>query len=54
MKTYYNPPASEWDYISQRPSFPAEDLDEKVRAILTNVKQNGDAALREYSLKFKS
>ena len=52
MKTYYNPPASEWDYISQRPSFPAEDLDEKVRAILTNVKQNGDAALREYSLKF--
>lgn len=52
MKTYNDPPPSEWESLSQRPSFPAEDLDEKVRAILTNVKQNGDTALREYSLMF--
>lgn len=52
MKTYINPPASEWNSLIERPSFPAENLDEKVRGIIAKVRTEGNAALREFSLQF--
>jgi histidinol dehydrogenase len=52
MKTYNNPPIKEWESISQRPSFPADDLDQKVRDIITQVRENGDQALFEFSTQF--
>lgn len=52
MKTYINPPKSNWNSLIERPSFPAENLDEKVRGIITEVKNNGDAALRQFSKQF--
>ena len=50
MKTYINPPASEWNSLIERPSFPAENLDEKVRGIIAKFRTEGNAALREFSL----
>ena len=41
MKTYINPPSSEWNSLIERPSFPAENLDEKVRCIIAKVKTEG-------------
>ena len=52
MKTYINPPASEWNSLIERPSFPAENLDEKVRGIIAKVRTEGDAALRQFSAAF--
>lgn len=52
MKTYINPPASEWNSLIARPSFPAENLDEKVRGIIARVRNEGDAALRQFSKEF--
>lgn len=52
MKNIVNPPVSDWAKICERPVFPAEDLDEKVKIILELVQQKGDAALKELSLKF--
>ncbi len=52
MKTYINPPSSEWNSLIERPNFPAENLDEKVRGIIAKVKTEGDAALRQFSKEF--
>ncbi|WP_026977527.1 histidinol dehydrogenase [Flavobacterium tegetincola] len=52
MKTYINPPSSEWNSLIERPNFPAENLDEKVRGIIAKVKTEGDAALRQFSKAF--
>jgi histidinol dehydrogenase len=52
MKTYINPSSSEWNSLIERPSFPAENLEEKVRGIITKVRNDGDSALREFSKQF--
>lgn len=52
MKTYINPPKSNWNSLIERPSFPAENLDDKVRGIIAEVKNNGDAALLQFSKQF--
>lgn len=52
MKNYINPPKSSWNSLTERPSFPAEDLESKVREIIDKVKENGDAALRQFSKDF--
>ena len=52
MKTYINPPQSEWDFLSERPSFPSENLEAKVRNILSDVKENCDSALKKLELEF--
>jgi histidinol dehydrogenase len=52
MKTYINPPSIEWNSLIERPSFPAENLEEKVRHIITKVRHEGDVALREFSKQF--
>lgn len=52
MKNYINPPRSNWNSLIERPSFPAEDLESKVREIIAAVKENGDVALRQFSKDF--
>ncbi len=52
MKTYNNPLQSEWKNLSERPSFPLEDLEQKVQNIIEKVKSQGDTALREFALEF--
>ncbi|MBH1960487.1 MAG: histidinol dehydrogenase [Flavobacteriia bacterium] len=52
MKNIINPPVSDWAKICERPVFPAEDLEDKVKNILGLVQQKGDSALKELSLKF--
>lgn len=52
MKTYINPAISQWETLSQRPTQPRENLDTKVNHILTQVKLNGDEALRKFTLDF--
>jgi len=47
-----NPERSQWDKLTQRPSLPSEDLENKVKDILETVRQRGDAALIEYALQF--
>jgi histidinol dehydrogenase len=52
MKVYYRPDKREWDEILQRPSLDLRSLNDSVSAILAEVKENGDEALRRYTLKF--
>jgi histidinol dehydrogenase len=52
MKTYTNPPINQWESLIERPSFPAENLEEKVGQIIAQVQLNGDAALRQFSKNF--
>lgn len=52
MKIYKNPEVGDWEALSQRPSFKSEDLNEKVQGIIDEVKNNGDQALRDFSLQF--
>lgn len=52
MKTYTNPAFSEWTSISQRPIMASENLEEKVRNIINEIKLNGDKALKDFALQF--
>lgn len=52
MKTFINPKRSHWPEILKRPVFNVSDLNEKVGAILSEIKQDGDKALKKYTLKF--
>jgi histidinol dehydrogenase len=52
MKTYSNPPRSEWARLSERPVTKSADLRGVVSEILFSVKQRGDDALREFALRF--
>lgn len=52
MKLHINPVKTEWNKIITRPVMNTLSLQEKVRAILDDVKLNGDAALRKYTLEF--
>ncbi|MCK3684740.1 histidinol dehydrogenase [Maribellus sp. YY47] len=52
MKTYINPPENTWQEILKRPLFDVSDLYGKVQAILTEIRQKGDQALREFTAKF--
>lgn len=52
MKTYIEPDKLLWSEIIQRPQFDTSSLQQKVKTILDDVKENGDAAVREYSLQF--
>ncbi|HLX91074.1 MAG TPA: histidinol dehydrogenase [Puia sp.] len=42
----------DWGTILKRPSYDATGIEKKVRAILKDVRQNGDAAIRKYSMKY--
>lgn len=52
MKTIINPPYTDWAEYCERPSFPAEDLEEKVVAVLEEVRLEGDKALKKLTLAF--
>ncbi len=52
MKTYINPAKETWSEILKRPLFNVSDLHGKVQAILDEIRQNGDRALRDFTEKF--
>ena len=52
MKIYNNPDKNLWAEILKRPAIDTSTLFGTVGEILKNVKANGDAAVREYVLKF--
>src|SRR5882762_6233447 len=52
MKTYLYPDKKEWGKLLQRPTFDTVSLQGKVKAVLDDVKQNGDAAIKKYTAQF--
>jgi histidinol dehydrogenase len=52
MKVTILPKTNEWKTLCQRPEFEQGQLEKSVESIIENVRQNGDTALRSYSLEF--
>lgn len=52
MKIYNNPKPETWDQILKRPTFDVTELGGKVRAILSDIRIEGLAAIRKYTEKF--
>jgi len=52
MITYNNPQRSKWAELLKRPQFEFSGLYEKVRTILDEIRQSGDAALQKYTKQF--
>lgn len=52
MEIYINPGKDKWQQLLLRPVFDTTSLEEKVSAILKDVKLNGDAAVRKYAAQF--
>lgn len=52
MKTILFPEPGTWAALCKRPVFSREGLTQTVSAILDDVQQRGDIALRDYALKF--
>ncbi|GGH68050.1 histidinol dehydrogenase [Filimonas zeae] len=52
MQIYINPSAESRKALLQRPAIDATALQEKVRLVLNDVKQEGDAALKKYTQLF--
>jgi histidinol dehydrogenase len=52
MKLLKYPTKNEWSALLQRPSFDSSNLHELVSGILLDVRQRGDAAVREFELKY--
>ncbi len=49
---FINPSKKEWQQLLQRPAFDTSSLQEKVSAILQDVKKNGDVAIKKYAKQF--
>ncbi len=47
-----NPSQAQWPHLMERPVINAENLDETVSEIINTVRQNGDEAVKNYSLQF--
>ena len=52
MKTIINPIRSTWETLCKRPALPSDDLEEKVRKIISQVQFEGDKALKEFAFQF--
>ncbi len=52
MKIYVNPEQETWQKILNRPAFDHKNLEAIVSAILEDVKENGDIAIKKYSAQF--
>jgi histidinol dehydrogenase len=52
MKLYKNPARAEWESLTRRPAMETESLEQSVKKILQEVKQNGDEALRKFTKQF--
>ncbi len=49
---FINPERKDWAGILQRPAFDSSNLEETVSAILADVKETGDVAVKKYVAKF--
>lgn len=52
MKSYINPPKSDWETLLKRPAFNMRDLRDQVESILSDISKNGIEAIRKYTQKF--
>ena len=52
MKLYQYPVKEDWENILKRPALDTLSLQSKVRTVLDDVRQNGDAALKNYAQQF--
>ena len=52
MKIYRYPEQSAWKALLQRPVADAVSLEQRVRTVLDDVKNNGDAAVKHYTKQF--
>ncbi len=52
MKIYKKPTRDQWTDIVERPRLDLDKLNATVEAVLTDVRQRGDEAVREYERKF--
>ncbi|MGV3767897.1 MAG: histidinol dehydrogenase [Chitinophagaceae bacterium] len=52
MQVYIQPTRESWPGITSRPAMNAAALEEKVAAILADIRQNGDVALLKYTATF--
>ncbi len=52
MKTYLNPPQSNWQQICKRPADDSSSLDATVAEVFAAVQRDGDQALLSYTEKF--
>ena len=52
MKIYSNPKKSEWSKLLKRPTQTVGDIEATVNAVFTDVKDNGDLAIKRYTSKF--
>ncbi len=52
MNILINPPKKEWQKLCERPAVNAFELEEKVTAILKEVQEKGDAALKAFTAQF--
>ncbi|HNP22794.1 MAG TPA: histidinol dehydrogenase [Panacibacter sp.] len=52
MELILQPAKTTWHRLLQRPALDLADLTEKVKAVLEEVRLNGDAAVRKYALLF--
>ncbi|MEP7144067.1 MAG: histidinol dehydrogenase [Ferruginibacter sp.] len=51
-KIFINPEEKAWSGILQRPAFDSKALEDKIAAILADVKLNGDEAVKKYAAQF--
>lgn len=52
MKTYINPPFSDWENLAQRKTIAGTDLNETVKGIFSDVQKNGGTAVSKYTSIF--
>jgi histidinol dehydrogenase len=52
MKIYQNHPRGDWSQLVQRPVLDTSLLHKKVKAVLKDVKRNGDKAIKKYTKQF--
>ena len=52
MRIIHYPQKSEWPQIVERPHLDVSQLNQTVESVLTDIRQNGDAAVRRYEEKF--
>jgi histidinol dehydrogenase len=52
LSVFYNPGREEWNSLLQRPALETGQLNEKVKAVLNEIKLEGDAAVKRYTAQF--
>ena len=52
MQVIVHPERNNWNKILQRPSIDTSELSEQVQAVLNEVKQHGDYAVKKYTIEF--